>query len=70
MTPQPKEFERLVGKTTDDFHRWKVQLEAAKTHNLVILLKTGYTSIATPDGKLYLTILATQVWGLAVQEMP
>jgi NAD(P)H-hydrate epimerase len=53
LTPHPKEFERLFGKTTDDFHRWEDQSEAARTHNLVILLKTSYTSIATPDGKLY-----------------
>lgn len=53
LTPHPKEFERLFGETADDFHRWEVQLEAAKTYNLVVLLKTGYTSIATPDGKLY-----------------
>lgn len=53
LTPHPKEFERLFGETRDDFHRWEVQLEAAKTYQLVVLLKTGYTSIATPDGKLY-----------------
>lgn len=53
FTPHPKEFERLCGKTTDDFTRWERQLDMAKQLNGVLLLKTGYTSIATPDGDLY-----------------
>ena len=53
LTPHPKEFERLFGKTADDFARWELQRRRAKELKLVILLKTGYTTIATPDGKLY-----------------
>ncbi|TXF89708.1 NAD(P)H-hydrate dehydratase [Neolewinella aurantiaca] len=53
LTPHPKEFERLFGESTDDFQRWETQREAARILNAVVLLKTGYTSIATPDGKLY-----------------
>ena len=53
LTPHPKEFERLFGAARDDFARWEVQRRRARELNLVILLKTGFTTIATPDGKLY-----------------
>jgi NAD(P)H-hydrate epimerase len=53
LTPHPKEFERLCGETKDDFARWQVQRKLAESSGLIILLKTGFTSIATPDGALY-----------------
>ena len=53
LTPHPKEFERLFGTTPDDFTRWEVQRKQARELRCVVLLKTGYTSIATPDGDLY-----------------
>ncbi len=53
LTPHPKEFERLFGKTEDDFSRWELQRGKARELGLVIVLKTGSTSIATPDGTLY-----------------
>ena len=54
LTPHPKEFERLFGETTDDFARWELQRQQAQQLGLIILCKTGYTSIATPNGALYL----------------
>jgi NAD(P)H-hydrate epimerase len=53
LTPHPKEFERLFGPSPDDFSRWELQRERAASLGLVILLKTGYTTIATPDGRLF-----------------
>lgn len=53
LTPHPKEFERLFGKQEDDFARWRVQSRVAKQRGIVLVLKTGYTSIATPNGDLY-----------------
>ncbi|MBC6994651.1 NAD(P)H-hydrate dehydratase [Neolewinella lacunae] len=53
LTPHPKEFARLFGETEHDFARWQVQREVAKRNGLVIVLKTGFTSIATPGGELY-----------------
>lgn len=53
LTPHPKEFERLFGQTPDDFARWQLQRTRARELGLVILCKTGYTSIATPDGEVY-----------------
>jgi len=53
LTPHPKEFERLCGATEHDFARWQVQGAFAKQHGIYLLLKTGYTSVATPSGNLY-----------------
>ena len=53
LTPHPKEFARLFGDAPDDFARWELQRRVARKHGLVLLLKTGYTSVATPGGKLY-----------------
>ncbi len=53
LTPHPKEFERLFGRTADDFARWEEQRKQAVDRGLVILLKTGFTTIATPDGRLH-----------------
>lgn len=51
LTPHPKEFERLFGKSTDDFERIQLVLQKAKKLNVIILLKGHHTLIATPDGK-------------------
>ncbi len=53
LTPHPGEFRTLFGETADDFARWEMQRKLAVKHGLVILLKTGHTAIATPDGQLY-----------------
>ncbi|SEP67004.1 NAD(P)H-hydrate dehydratase [Neolewinella agarilytica] len=53
ITPHPKEFARLFGEAKDDWARWQVQREVAKSKGLIVLLKTGYTSIALPDGSLF-----------------
>jgi ADP-dependent NAD(P)H-hydrate dehydratase / NAD(P)H-hydrate epimerase len=50
LTPHPKEFERLFGKATDDFHRIALALEKAAFYKTLILLKGHYTFIATPGG--------------------
>jgi len=53
LTPHPKEFERLFGKTTNDFARNELQLAKAKALNCIILLKGANTAIAFPDGTCY-----------------
>ncbi len=53
ITPHPKEFERLFGKTNNDFERMKLALVKAKELNIFIVLKGHHTLIATPDGKSY-----------------
>ncbi|HEX6427507.1 MAG TPA: NAD(P)H-hydrate dehydratase, partial [Niastella sp.] len=53
LTPHPKEFERLFGKTANDYERIQTALQKAAEHNLYIILKGRYTFIASPDGKGY-----------------
>jgi ADP-dependent NAD(P)H-hydrate dehydratase / NAD(P)H-hydrate epimerase len=50
LTPHPGEFDRLAGKSASGFVRNQKQIEFAGKHNVIILLKGAYTSIATPDG--------------------
>ncbi len=51
ITPHPKEFERLFGKSQSDFDRIELALFKAKELNIFIVLKGHYTFIATPNGK-------------------
>jgi hydroxyethylthiazole kinase-like uncharacterized protein yjeF len=53
ITPHPKEFERLFGKSKDDFERIDLALKKAKELNIFIVLKGHHTLIAAPDGKGY-----------------
>jgi NAD(P)H-hydrate epimerase len=53
LTPHPKEFERLVGKTTNWEERHNKQLQLSVDHSLYIVLKGAYTCITTPDGNSY-----------------
>jgi hydroxyethylthiazole kinase-like uncharacterized protein yjeF len=47
LTPHPKEFERLFGKSSNDFERIKVAREKAKELNATILLKGHHSLIAS-----------------------
>jgi ADP-dependent NAD(P)H-hydrate dehydratase / NAD(P)H-hydrate epimerase len=51
LTPHPKEFERLFGKTENDFLRLALALEKAAAHNIFIVLKGHKSLITTPDGR-------------------
>jgi ADP-dependent NAD(P)H-hydrate dehydratase / NAD(P)H-hydrate epimerase len=53
LTPHPKEFERLVGKWSDDFERLEKQKSLAKQLKSVVVLKGANTSIASPEGEVY-----------------
>lgn len=53
LTPHPKEFERLFGKTGNDYARLELAQQKAKELNVVIVLKGHHTFIATPGGKGY-----------------
>ncbi|GAB4488708.1 MAG: bifunctional ADP-dependent NAD(P)H-hydrate dehydratase/NAD(P)H-hydrate epimerase [Saprospiraceae bacterium] len=53
LTPHPKEFERLFGKTENDFERNDLQRLKAQEHKVYIILKGAHTAIATPDGGCY-----------------
>ncbi|SFE88145.1 NAD(P)H-hydrate epimerase [Chitinophaga sp. CF118] len=53
LTPHPKEFERLFGKTANDIERLELLIRKAVEKQLHILLKGRYTAMASPDGSLY-----------------
>lgn len=53
LTPHPKEFERLFGKTDNDVARMDLLQEKAVEKQVHILLKGRYTAMANPDGSLY-----------------
>ncbi len=53
LTPHPKEFERLAGKSANSWLRLMRQIEFAKEHRCVIILKGAHTSVATSDGRVF-----------------
>ena len=53
ITPHPKEFERLFGKTESDFQRVDLALSKAEELKIFIVLKGHYTFIASPGGNGY-----------------
>lgn len=50
LTPHPKEFERIAGKTESDFDRHQLQIKFSVRYKLYIVLKGAHTCITTPDG--------------------
>jgi hydroxyethylthiazole kinase-like uncharacterized protein yjeF len=52
LTPHPKEFERLAGKTENSFQRLHRQIEFSRDHKCIIVLKGAHTSVSTPSGKV------------------
>jgi ADP-dependent NAD(P)H-hydrate dehydratase / NAD(P)H-hydrate epimerase len=57
LTPHPKEFERLFGKTENaclpdrqDFERLELAKQMSKEYQIYIVLKGHYSFISTPDG--------------------
>ena len=53
FTPHPKEFERLVGKSENNYQRMKMQIDFAERYNCFMILKGAHTSIACPDKSVY-----------------
>jgi len=53
LTPHPKEFERLAGKTSDEFERLTLQKEFSIKYNCYVVVKGAFSSISTPDGNVY-----------------
>jgi NAD(P)H-hydrate epimerase len=53
LTPHPKEFERLAGKTDNSFIRLKRQLEFSRENKCIVVLKGAHTSITTPEGEVF-----------------
>jgi len=48
LTPHPKEFERLFGKSENSYHRLEILKNASTELQCTIILKDAYTCIASP----------------------
>lgn len=53
LTPHPGEFKRLVGETNNSYEQIQKQLNLAKEYKIIVVLKGAFTSVATPEGKLF-----------------
>lgn len=53
LTPHVKEFERIAGKAENGFARLEKQLGFAVGFKCTVILKGAFTSIATPQGKIF-----------------
>jgi ADP-dependent NAD(P)H-hydrate dehydratase / NAD(P)H-hydrate epimerase len=53
LTPHPKEFERIAGKTENGFMRMTRQIGFSARYRCYVVLKGAHTSITTPDGKVF-----------------
>lgn len=56
ITPHPKEFERLFGKTENSFERLDLAKTKAKELGIYIVLKDHHTQMVTPEGKVFYNI--------------
>ena len=53
LTPHPKEFERLFGKTNNSFERLELQRKMSVIHNIIIVQKGAHTAITFPNGTCF-----------------
>jgi len=53
FTPHPREFERLAGKSSNDYDRNRLQREFSFKYHCFVVLKGAHTAITTPDGHCY-----------------
>ena len=53
FTPHMKEFERLTGKTANDFDRNQRQREFSVRYGVYVILKGAFTAITTPSGDCF-----------------
>lgn len=53
ITPHPKEFDRLFGKSNNDFERMDLALAKSQEYKIYIVLKGHHTLITTPYKRAY-----------------
>lgn len=56
ITPHPKEFERLFGKTKDSFERTDLAVQKASELSIFIVLKDHHTQVICPNGNVFYNI--------------
>lgn len=53
LTPHPKEFERLVGRTSTDYDRLRTLRAFCQKQRVYVVLKGAHSALATPQGNVY-----------------
>ncbi len=53
LTPHPKEFARIAGKSSNKYDQLKKLIEFACNYSVYVVLKGAYTRVACPDGICY-----------------
>lgn len=53
LTPHPKEFERLTGKSNSAYERHLKQIDFSVKYRVIVVLKGAYTSVSLPNGNVY-----------------
>jgi hydroxyethylthiazole kinase-like uncharacterized protein yjeF len=53
LTPHLKEFERLTGPASDDFHRLQLLQNFCQEHECYVVLKGAHSCVGTPTGEFY-----------------
>ena len=53
ITPHPKEFERLAGKSSNSFERMTLAKEFSSKYGIYIILKGAHSIIVSPNGNFY-----------------
>lgn len=56
ITPHPKEFERLFGKTDNSFDRLELARRKAAEYKIHIVLKDHHTQVVSPEGRVFYNI--------------
>ena len=53
LTPHVKEFERLAGKSSTDWHRLELARSFAKKHDVILVLKGAHSAVIAPSAITY-----------------
>ncbi|TXK37166.1 NAD(P)H-hydrate dehydratase [Pontibacter qinzhouensis] len=53
FTPHPKEFERLAGKTANNYERLERLQEFCREFSCYLVLKGSHSAVGTPEGTIY-----------------
>jgi hydroxyethylthiazole kinase-like uncharacterized protein yjeF len=53
LTPHPKEFERIAGKSLNGFEQLEKQIKFSQDHKCILVVKGAHTTISTPEGEVF-----------------
>ncbi|MCL2289523.1 MAG: NAD(P)H-hydrate dehydratase [Bacteroidetes bacterium] len=60
LTPHAGEFDRLTEKSDNHFERALKTQDFAQKHHIIVVLKGHYTTIALPDGNIFINTTGNQ----------